>query len=82
MVLLSDITVVVAHFMLRRRGARLVITEEEVEKKVSLEGLNWARAVMVLERGLVLHQAIRALFIDFSVYVVSVACGLSLVNPT
>ncbi|KAL3655510.1 hypothetical protein CASFOL_001296 [Castilleja foliolosa] len=44
------------------------------------DGDNWGGAVKLLELGLVLHQTIRALFIDCSFYLVVVVCGLSMVN--
>lgn len=75
-ILLTDVTVVMA---------RLVYFGEadEEEKVVSSsrdnEVQSWAAAVKLLERGLVVYQAIRGIFIDFSVYAVVVICGLSLV---
>ncbi|KAK4413873.1 hypothetical protein Salat_2800100 [Sesamum alatum] len=42
-------------------------------------GENWGGAVQLLELGVVLHQTVRALFIDFSFYLVIVVCGLSLI---
>lgn len=82
MILLTDISVVFAHVVMRKRISNSVLEVEDSDgggKGLSGEGLNWARAVMVLERGLVLHQTIRALFIDCSVYIIVVGCGLSLI---
>ncbi|GFP99670.1 hypothetical protein PHJA_002111100 [Phtheirospermum japonicum] len=42
------------------------------------DGDNWGGAVKLLELGLVLHQTIRAIFIDCSFYLVVVVCGLSM----
>ncbi|XP_021829115.1 uncharacterized protein LOC110769445 [Prunus avium] len=73
-ILLTDVTIVLARMILVRR--------EDVEEErvvVPQDGHNWVEAVKLLERGLVVYQAIRGVFIDFSVYVVVVICGLSLV---
>ncbi len=48
------------------------------ERKVPREeNQNWDGAVKVLERGLVAYQSVRAVFIDCSIYMVVVICGLS-----
>lgn len=76
-VLLTDITIVFAR-LYRQRGE----SSEEVQEEsmVSQEdGHNWVAAVKLLERGLVVYQSIRGIFIDCSVYLVVVICGLSLV---
>lgn len=72
-ILLTDVTIVLARMILVRR--------EDVEEErvvVPQDGHNWVEAVKLLERGLVVYQAIRGVFMDFSVYVVVVICGLSL----
>lgn len=75
--LLTDITIVLARLHLENRRDS---EEAEEEKVASLEdGHSWTKAEKVLERGLVVYQAIRAIFIDCSVYLVIVICGLSLV---
>ncbi|KAK4410564.1 hypothetical protein Sango_0129400 [Sesamum angolense] len=51
--------------------------EPQVEENGGVE--NWGGAVQLLEMGVVLHQTVRALFIDFSFYLVTVVCGLSLI---
>ncbi|XP_011080853.1 uncharacterized protein LOC105164007 [Sesamum indicum] len=51
--------------------------EPQVEENGGVE--NWGGAVQLLEIGVVLHQTVRALFIDFSFYLVVVVCGLSLI---
>ncbi|KAM1077803.1 hypothetical protein ACFX2I_024944 [Malus domestica] len=73
-ILLTDVTIVFAWLWLVKR--------EEVEEEGAAgpqDGHNWVEAVKLLERGLVVYQAIRGIFIDFSVYAVVVICGLSLV---
>ncbi|GAB4850193.1 hypothetical protein Ancab_029487 [Ancistrocladus abbreviatus] len=77
MLLMTDIMVMVAHLISERRR-KFESPEEDVEV-VQEKELNWAMAVRILERGLVAHQTIRAIFIDCSLYVVIVLCGLSLI---
>ncbi|KAL3631867.1 hypothetical protein CASFOL_024851 [Castilleja foliolosa] len=64
-------------------AARLALYSEEKEddNEVKFEGgnNNWDGAVKLLEWGLVLHQTVRAVFIDCSFYVAIVVCGLSMV---
>ncbi|CAA0822363.1 Unknown protein [Striga hermonthica] len=50
-----------------------------MEPKIKEDDDNWGGAVKLLEFGLVLHQTIRALFIDCSFYFVVVVFGLSMV---
>ncbi|EPS59608.1 hypothetical protein M569_15198, partial [Genlisea aurea] len=40
---------------------------------------DWGGALKLLELGLVLHQTLRAVFIDCSLYAAIVVCGISLV---
>ena len=79
--LLTDITIVFTLLYLENRDVRgLEDEEEEVMPQVQDDhGHNWAQAVKFMERGLVIYQAIRGIFIDCSVYAVVVICGLSLV---
>ncbi|KAF5466639.1 hypothetical protein F2P56_016545 [Juglans regia] len=74
--LLTDVTIVFARVYLEKRRE----FDEAEEERVALQedGQNWEKAEKVLERGLVAYQAIRAIFIDCSVYAVVVICGLSL----
>lgn len=74
--LLTDVTIVFARVYLEKRRD----FDEAEEERVALQevGHNWEKAEKVLERGLVMYQAIRAIFIDCSVYAVVVICGLSL----
>ncbi|GMH22209.1 hypothetical protein Nepgr_024052 [Nepenthes gracilis] len=71
MLLLTDSVIVVSHLILERRR-RFDSSDEEDSKAVKEDGLNWARAVSILEKGLVAHQTIRAMFIDCSLYVENV----------
>lgn len=70
--LLMDVTLVFGRLCLEKRGG------SNAERVVGREGAdNWAVAERLLERGLVVYQAIRAIFIDCSVYAVIIICGLS-----
>lgn len=73
--LLTDVTIVLAQVLLGGRSnsegeKEKVITEEEED--------SLTQAVEVMEKGLVVYTITRAVFIDFSIYVVVVVCGLSL----
>ncbi|KAG6425952.1 hypothetical protein SASPL_110163 [Salvia splendens] len=73
-VLLSDLLIAAATLALLsfRRAA---------EQKVEFEkDVNWDGAVKVLEWGIILHQTVRAIFIDCSLYLAIVICGLSLMH--
>ncbi|GLT52067.1 hypothetical protein SLA2020_254290 [Shorea laevis] len=74
--LLTDITIVLARMYVDKQGD---FEEVEEEKVVQNDGDNWTDAVKLMERGLVFYQTIRALFIDFSIYSVVVICGLSFI---
>ncbi|XP_062023466.1 uncharacterized protein LOC133739690 [Rosa rugosa] len=73
-ILLTDVTVVMARLVYFREADE---EERMVSSSQDNEGHSWAGAVKLLERGLVVYQAIRGIFIDFSVYAVVVICGLS-----
>uniref|UniRef100_A0A803NZX4 Uncharacterized protein n=2 Tax=Cannabis sativa TaxID=3483 RepID=A0A803NZX4_CANSA len=77
--LLTDVTIVFARLYLENRGGYNSLEEEEeiMPQAQDDNGHNWIQAVKVLERGLVVYQAIRGIFIDFSFYAVVVICGLS-----
>ncbi|KAK9923322.1 hypothetical protein M0R45_031747 [Rubus argutus] len=75
-ILLTDVTVVMARLVYIREADE---EERVVSRSQDNEGQSWAAAVKLLERGLVVFQAIRGIFIDFSVYAVVVICGLSFV---
>lgn len=76
MLLLTDVTIVLARLYLEKRSE----FDEPQKETVAPHGdrRNWEKAEKVLERGLVVYQTIRAIFIDCSVYAVVVICGLSL----
>lgn len=73
--LLTDVTIVIGWLTVNR--LRL---SEKIEEEVRLKEDKdiWGGAFRILEFGLVAHQTIRAIFIDFSFYAVIVVCGLSL----
>lgn len=71
---LTDITIVLARIYADKQGD---FEEAEEEKAVQNDADNWTGAVKLMERGLVLYQTIRALFIDFSIYSVVVVSALS-----
>ncbi|XP_027344904.1 uncharacterized protein LOC113857288 [Abrus precatorius] len=75
-VLLTDITIVLTRLY---RGKASLLEETERER-VEAHGdkQSWGDAVKLLERGLVVYQAIRGAFIDCSIYLVVVVCGTSL----
>ena len=75
-ILLTDLTVVLGRLFLDKKGD----SEEAEEEKAGSQNnrQNWKGAVKLLERGLVVYQTVRALFIDCSIYAVVVICGLSL----
>lgn len=72
--LLTDVTIVFARLLNAQRNSEEAVEERKVPKE---ENQNWDGAVKVLERGLVAYQSIRAVFIDCSIYMVVVICGLS-----
>ncbi|KAK3219745.1 hypothetical protein Dsin_013715 [Dipteronia sinensis] len=74
--LLTDVTIVVAQVYLENRRES---EEAEAERLAQEEGHNLVEAIVLMERGLVVYQIIRGVFIDFSIYAVVVICGLSLV---
>ncbi|KAI3455410.1 hypothetical protein Pfo_012073 [Paulownia fortunei] len=74
-VLLTDMLIVAARLALYSQER-----EDDEEIKFEGDGHNWEGAVKLLEWGLVLHQTLRAIFIDCSFYLAIVVCGLSLVH--
>ncbi|KAK6148867.1 hypothetical protein DH2020_016392 [Rehmannia glutinosa] len=72
-VLVTDMLIVAARLALYSEGK---VDDKEV--KFEGGGENWDGAVKLLEWGLVLHQTLRAVFIDCSFYLAIVVCGLSL----
>lgn len=75
--LLTDITIVLKKLFLEQRKQFEVADKEKVEPQE--DGDNWTQAIQLMERGLVVYQSMRAIFIDFSIYTVVVVCGLSFV---
>lgn len=73
-VLLTDMLIVAARLALYSQGK-----QDEIEVKFEGDVQNWDGAVKLLEWGLMLHQTLRAIFIDCSLYLAIVICGLSLV---
>lgn len=70
-VMLSDLLIVSATLALLSQG-------KENEREAKLEkDVNWDGAVKLLEWGLILYQTIRAVFIDCSLYLAIVVCGLA-----
>lgn len=74
-VLLTDVLIIGARLALYSQGKE----KEEREVKSEKDKENWDGAVTLLEWGLMMHQAVRAVFIDCSLYLAIVICGLSLV---
>ncbi|MBA0791988.1 hypothetical protein Gohar_016521 [Gossypium harknessii] len=78
-ILLTDLAIVLSRLFLDKKGVVSAEVEEEKPAAASQDNKeNWDGAVMLLERGLVAYQTMRALFIDFSIYAVVVICGTSL----
>ncbi|KAM7480438.1 hypothetical protein LguiA_028651 [Lonicera macranthoides] len=77
--LLTDLTIVIGRLILEKRRGTESPKEEQEEPGDQMDGHNWGGAVKVLEMGIVLHQTLRAVFIDCSFYMVIVICGLSLI---
>lgn len=74
--LLTDLTIVLARLYLEKGRDSDEADEERVVPRE--DGHNWGTAEKILERGLVVYQIFRAIFIDCSVYAVVLICGLSL----
>lgn len=77
--LLTDFTIVIGRLILEKWRGTESPKEEQEEPGDQMDGHNWGGAVKVLEMGIVLHQTLRAVFIDCSFYMVIVVCGLSLI---
>lgn len=77
--LLTDVTIVLARLFIEKQRGFDKHAEEERMVPPQDDGHNWTGAVMVLETGLVVYQTICAIFMDFCIYAVIVICGLSLV---
>lgn len=81
LLLLTDVTIVLAQLLYLKKQSGFEQAEEEKEMPQAEDEAadNWEGAFKVLERGLVVYQAIRGIFMDCSVYTVVVVCGLCLV---
>ncbi|EEF46502.1 uncharacterized protein LOC8274534 [Ricinus communis] len=77
-ILLTDVAIVLGHMFHESGNNGSEEAEAERMEPNKEDGDNWDGAVKLLERGLVLYQAIRGIFIDCSVYLVVVISGLSL----
>lgn len=78
LVLMTNITIVLAHILLEKRSGA-----DRVEREVSSEGSDGGSDLadqvgMALESGFVLQNIASAVFTDSSVFAVVVICGLSL----
>jgi len=74
-VLVTDVTIVVARIF--RVKARVLEESRGEMAEAGEDGRSWNDAVKLLERGLVVYQAIRGVFIDCSIYLVVVVCCIS-----
>jgi hypothetical protein len=75
-VLVTDVTIVVARIY--REKARVLEESQGAMVEAGEDGRSWGDAVKLLERGLVLYQAVRGVFIDCSIYLVVVVCFISI----
>ncbi|MED6120060.1 hypothetical protein PIB30_017509 [Stylosanthes scabra] len=73
--LITNITIVLSR-LYSQKAKFLEETDSVNEENADLQ--SWGDAVKLLERGLVAYQAIRGIFIDCSIYLVIVVCGVSL----
>ncbi|KAL1193168.1 hypothetical protein V5N11_018413 [Cardamine amara subsp. amara] len=81
LLLLTDCAIVMSHLTMEASGGGLSHErkeEEEGKGKDGNNGENWSDAEKLLETGVVVYQALRGLFIDCSLYMVVVICGVSL----
>ncbi|KAG2328273.1 hypothetical protein Bca52824_011001 [Brassica carinata] len=80
LLLLTDCAIVMSHLIMEASGGGLNHEmEDEVKSKDGNSGENWSDAEKLLERGVVLYQALRGMFIDCSLYMVVVICGAFLI---
>ncbi|KAF5196692.1 hypothetical protein FRX31_013722 [Thalictrum thalictroides] len=79
LVLLTDVTIVVAQIL----SVKQVVSEKmggEIKPADSEDEHSGAEGLGTLEAGLMLYKAVTAAFMDCSVYLVVVICGLSLLR--
>lgn len=80
LLLLTNVTIVLAHLLSgkQRRFERAARVDNEATR---LDGYGWAEQVSWgLEKGLVMQKAFDAMFMDCSIYVTIVICGLSVAH--
>lgn len=78
LLLLTDCAIVMSHLTMEASGGGLSHEMKEGKGKDGSKGENWSDAEKLLERGVVVYQALRGIFIDCSLYMVVVICGVSL----
>ncbi|KAG7594966.1 hypothetical protein ISN45_Aa01g036910 [Arabidopsis thaliana x Arabidopsis arenosa] len=80
LLILTDCAIVMSHLTMETSGGGLSHEmEDERKSKDGNNGENWSDAEKLLERGVVVYQALRGIFIDCSLYmVVVVIFGASL----
>ncbi|XP_057957381.1 uncharacterized protein LOC131150583 [Malania oleifera] len=79
LVLLTNLTIVLAQLFEKQKG--LDRAEKGASKVSSEDGYGWAEQIgQVLEVGLVFQKIVDTVFMDCSVYVMVVICGLSLLT--
>ncbi|PIA65078.1 hypothetical protein AQUCO_00100514v1 [Aquilegia coerulea] len=79
LVLLTDVTIVVGRILSEKQVVS-EMTGGEIKPADSEDEHSWAEGLGTLETGLMLYKAITAAFMDCSVYLVVVICGLSLLR--
>ncbi|ESQ30214.1 hypothetical protein EUTSA_v10012010mg [Eutrema salsugineum] len=75
LLLLTDCAIVMSYLTMEVPGGG---SSHEMEEEGKKNGENWSDAEKLLERGVVVYQALRGMFIDCSLYMVVVICGVSL----
>lgn len=75
-VLVTDVTIVIARIYSEK--ARVLEENKGEMVEAAEDGRSWNDAVKLLERGLVVYQAIKGVFIDCSIYLVVVVCCISI----
>lgn len=78
-VLLTDVAIVLGQTYLGSRGESSEEADNNERVASSEDEENWRQAIKLMERGLVVYQSIRAVFIDFSIYTVVLIFGLFVV---
>ncbi|CAN8321556.1 unnamed protein product [Cochlearia groenlandica] len=77
LLLITNCAIVMSHLI--NMDASYGDGNDEIEGKDGNNGKNWSDAEKLLERGVVVYQAFRGMFIDVSLYlVIVVCCGVSI----